>query len=478
MTKKIYGAAPLLAAAWLLSAPAHAEDAAQAALQKAQKALGADQLQTIEFSGAGSDYALGQAPNTHSPWPRFNDKSYDRLVNFNPWATRLQRIRTQGENPPRGGGGQPIVGEQHQTQTVTVASPNAVSLQNELAVTLPQAFIKAAAAAGDLSARQVHEGGKHYTVLSFIALNKARTSGWIDAQGEVTRVETRIDNPVLGDTSYSAAFSDYRDFNGIRFPAHIAQQAGGYPLLDLQVTEVKTNVAADIPDAPAPQAPTVSSEQLGDGVYLIGGGYAAVAVAFKDHIVIIEGGQNDQRSDAVIAEARRLIPDKPITAVVNTHAHFDHAGGLRAYVAQGATVITHESNRAYFRKVWANPHTLAPDELTLHPRPAKFQLVKEHLTLSDGEQVVELYHLQGFGHNDGALVAYLPKEKVLVEADAFNPPPAPITQTPAVINPIQQSLAANIERLHLDVARIVPIHLPADGRKVTLDEFNKAVGKG
>jgi glyoxylase-like metal-dependent hydrolase (beta-lactamase superfamily II) len=476
--KKIAGAAPLLAAAWMLAGPARADEAAQAALQNASKALGADTLQSIEITGAGSDYALGQAPNAASPWPRFNDKSYDRVVNFNPWATRLQRVRTQAENPPRGGGGQPIIGEQSQTQVVTVASPNALSLQNELAVTLPQAFLKAAAAAGDLSARQVREGGAAYTVLSFTALNKAKTSGWIDAQGEVTRVETLIDNPVLGDTAYQAEFSDYRDFGGIRFPAHIVQQAGGYPTLDLQVAEVKTNVAADIPDAPAQPAAALASEQLGDGVYLITGGYAAVAVGFKDHIVIIEGGQNDQRSEAVIAEARRLIPGKPITALVNTHSHFDHSGGVRAYVAQGATVITHESNKAYFQKIWAYPHTLAPDELAQHPHPAKFELVKEHLTLSDGEQVVELYHLRDFGHHDGMLVAYLPKEKVLIEADGFNPPPAPLAQTPAVINPIQQSLAANIERLHLDVERIVPIHLPADGRKVTLQELYKAVGKG
>lgn len=478
MLKKIAGTTSLLAAAWLLAAPAQADNAAQAALHGASKALGVESLQSIEFSGSGADYALGQAPNVNSAWPKFNDKSYDRLVNFSPWATRLQRVRTQGENPPRGGGGQPIVGEQNQTQVVTVASPNAASLPNELAVTLPQAFLKAAATASDLTARQAREGGRRYTVLSFTALNQARTRGWIDAQGEVARVETSIDNPVLGDTLYRADFSDYRDFGGIRFPGHIVQQAGGYPVLDLQVAEVKVNPPADIADTPAPAPAALNSEPLGDGVYLIGGGYAAVAVGFKDHIVIIEGGQNDQRSQAVIAEAKRLIPGKPITAVVNTHAHFDHSGGLRAYVAQGAAVITQQGNKAYFQKVWANPHKLAPDALALHPRPAKFELVQDHLRLSDGEQVVELYHLHDFGHNDAALVAYLPKQKVLVEADAFNPPAAPITQTPAAINPSQQSLAANIERLHLDVQRIVPIHLPADNRKVTVDELNKAIGKG
>lgn len=477
MRIKNIGAVAAMTMAGCMSAQVWAAADPQTALASASKALGADQLQSIEFSGAGYDYALGQAPNVHSAWPKFNDKSYTRVVDFNHWATRLQRIRTQFENPPRGGGGQPIVGEQSQTQSLTAANPNAAALQNELAVTLPQAFLKAAAAAGDLAAKPQTRDGHRYTVLSFTAPNKARTSGWIDEQGLVARVETRIDNPVLGDTLYEASYTDYHDFNGVKFPAHIVQKAAGYPVLDLHVAEVKTNVPADIQDAPAPPANALNSEQLGDGVWLIGGGYAAVAVAFKDHITIIEGGQNDQRSEAVIAEAKRLAPGKPITAVVNTHAHFDHLGGVRDYVAQGATVITHESNRAYYPKIWANPHTLAPDHLALNPRAAKLQLVKGKLRLSDGDQVVELYHLKGFGHQDGVLIAYLPKEKVLVEADAFNPPPAPVTQTPAVINPNQQVLLANIERLHLDVERIVPIHLPADNRNVTFAELLKAVGR-
>jgi glyoxylase-like metal-dependent hydrolase (beta-lactamase superfamily II) len=104
-------------------------------------------------------------------------------------------------------------------------------------------------------------------------------------------------------------------------------------------------------------------------------------------------------------------------------------------------------------------------------------LVFDRLALTDGSQSVEIYHLKNFAHNDGAIVAYLPKQKVLVEADAFNPPPAPLTQTPAVINPSALTLDANIERLHLDVERILPIHLPADNRPITLRELNTAIGK-
>jgi glyoxylase-like metal-dependent hydrolase (beta-lactamase superfamily II) len=103
--------------------------------------------------------------------------------------------------------------------------------------------------------------------------------------------------------------------------------------------------------------------------------------------------------------------------------------------------------------------------------------VHDELTITDGNHVVKLYHQQDFGHNAGTLIAYLPREKVLIEADAFNPPATPVTRTPAVVSPYNQNLVANIESLKLAVDRIIPIHLPADGRKITLAELYTAVGK-
>jgi glyoxylase-like metal-dependent hydrolase (beta-lactamase superfamily II) len=455
-----------------------ADPAATQALSDIAKALNAEGLTSIQFSGAGHSYALGQAGSVDAPWPKFNDISYQRTVSFEPWASRLQRSRTQGEHPPRGGGGQPLVGTQEQVQVVAAGSPTAGSLADELSVTLPQAFVKAATVAKDTVAKSGTREGKRYTIIEFTAGNQARTRGWVNERFLIETVETTVDHPVLGDTLYQADFTDYRDFGGVKFPGHIVQKQGGYPVLELTVADVKANVAAQFPPAsPAAPPAAVTSEQLGESIFLIKGGYAAVAVGFKDHITIIEGGQNDQRSAAVIAEAKRLFPGKPITELVNTHAHFDHLGGVRAYVAEGATIVTHASNTAYYRRIWANPHTLAPDRLAKAPRDVSFKTVSDKLTLTDGQRVVELYHLKDFAHHEGTLIAYLPKEKVLVQADAFNPPTAPLTQTPATINPFHQSLLANVERLGLAVERIVPIHLPADDRKVAFTELLTATGK-
>jgi glyoxylase-like metal-dependent hydrolase (beta-lactamase superfamily II) len=222
----------------------------------------------------------------------------------------------------------------------------------------------------------------------------------------------------------------------------------------------------------------VEAEDLGGGFWLITGGYAAIVANFKDYIVVIEGPQNDMRAEQIIGEAKRLVPNKPIKYVINTHAHFDHVGGLRAFVAEGTTIVTHKTNKAYYEKIFKDPHTLVPDKLSqMNPQPkVKIETMTEKKVMTDSEHTIELYHVQGSTHNEGMIIAYLPKQKVLLEADEFNVGQAN-APTPANVNPYHTNLLANIERLHLDVDRIIPVHLPGDNRKVTLAELKTAAGK-
>jgi hypothetical protein len=41
----------------------------------------------------------------------------------------------------------------------------------------------------------------------------------------------------------------------------------------------------------------------------------------------------------------------------------DHAGGLGAFVAEGATIITHDVNKGFFEQSFAAPRTIQPDKL-------------------------------------------------------------------------------------------------------------------
>src|SRR5207244_3302040 len=141
-----------------------------------------------------------------------------------------------------------------------------------------------------------------------------------------------------------------------------------------------------------------------------------------DHVVVVEGPGGDDQSLASIAELKRLLPNKPIKYVVNTHHHSDHAGGIRVYAAEGIPIIMHESHKRYYeQEIFKNPHTLNPDRLARMPRAAVIETVKDKRVLTDGNMTIELYLLRGNLHAEGLLVVYVPKEKVLIQADTFIP---------------------------------------------------------
>ena len=471
MVKRLIATSGFIA---LLACSAFAQDA-KTVIDNATKAMGS--LKTVEYSGSGFDFAIGQNVNPTQPWPKFIDKTYKRTMNFETPAFRMERIRMQGENPPRGGGQQPVVGEQNQNQT-TVVSANTPWVQQLELWMMPQGFLQAAAKNNaTLATRTI--GGKKYSVLTFTGQNKAKVNGYINDQNMVERVETWIDNAMLGDMLFDATYSNFKDFGGVKFPTKIVQKQGDYPILDLTITDVKPNVAVNIQPAAAPgggAAQAATSEKLGDGVYLILGGYAAIAADFKDYIVVIEGPQSEERASAIIAKAKELIPGKPIKYVVNTHAHYDHSSGLRTFMAEGATIITHQVNKPFLEKVGTMPHTLNPDKLEQAKKKPSIETMTEKKVLTDGNHVIELYHMTGIGHHDGLIMAYLPKEKVLLEADAYNPQPANATP-PSPPSPYTLALVANIERLKLDVNRIVPVHYPADNRVVTRAELMRWIGR-
>src|SRR5262245_60110352 len=280
---------------------------ARSVIADASKAMGVDTLNTVEFTATGFDFTLGQAYNPSSPWPKFINKSYTRAVDFRTPASKVDRVRMQGENPPRGGGQQPVIGEQPQSQTIIVNATTPWAQQLEIWM-LPHGFVRAATANNATLAAQTVDG-KRYRVLTFTGQNKAKVNGYVNDQNLVEKVETWIDNAYLGDMLFEAVYSDYRDFGGAKFPMKIVQRQGGYPIFDLNVAEVRPNAAVTIQapqgrgagggggapaaggGAPA-AAPAVPTEKIADGIHLILGGYAALAVDFRDYIVVLEGPQS------------------------------------------------------------------------------------------------------------------------------------------------------------------------------------------
>jgi glyoxylase-like metal-dependent hydrolase (beta-lactamase superfamily II) len=270
-------------------------------------------------------------------------------------------------------------------------------------------------------------------------------------------------------------YSGYRDHGGIQFPSRIRQQQGGAEVLDLQVTEVQPNAPAviELPPLVTAFAERVVAEKVAEGVWhLAGGSHNSVLIELADHLLLVESPLYDGRAQAVLAEAKRLVPGKPIRYAVNSHHHFDHAGGLRAAAAEGATLVVSEQARPWYERTFANPNAIRPDALRQSGRRASFTGVAGVRQLGDATRPVEVHLIEGSIHAQGFLMVWLPRERLLVEADAYTPG-APASPPPNPLNLNNVNLLQNIERLRLDVDRILPLH----GRVVPMAELRRVAGR-
>jgi glyoxylase-like metal-dependent hydrolase (beta-lactamase superfamily II) len=459
-------------------------------LAAATETLGAAEINSVQFSGNGRWFQFGQAPSPELPWPQFDVSSYTATINYETPAARVQMTRIQTVEPGRE---RPAAVEQRQDAYVSATSawnmpaagaggappapqgqPAAVEERVMEIWATPHGFLKAAMA-NNATSQGAATGGSE---VSFTA-GRNRYVGTINAQNQVEKVQTWIDNPILGDTPVEFTYSDYRDFGGVMFPGRIVRTQGGHPVLDLTVSSVTANPQVDISvPAEANAAPppvTVTAESLAPGVYYMkGGSHHSVAIDQQDHIVVVEAPQSEERSLAVIAKVKETIPGKPIRYLINTHHHFDHSGGVRTYVDEGATIVTHQLNRPYYEQAWAAPRTINPDRMAQSKKTATFETFTDKHVLTDGQRPIEIHHIAGNGHNDAFAMVYLPRERILIEVDAFTPPAAGAAP-PATPNPYAVNLHENIQRLKLDVRQIAALH----GQRVgTMQDLRAFIGQG
>jgi glyoxylase-like metal-dependent hydrolase (beta-lactamase superfamily II) len=513
MANRVWGFFIALA---LFGATASAQDA-RAVLQTAAKAMGTDTLKCVTYSGTGGYVAIvGQGFSPADDWPKVELANLSRSLNFDARTMREEQVRRQGNYPRRGGGGIPIEGEQRlinlvsgnyawNMQGTNVNPQPAAAEARQLEIWLdPHGFLKGAMAAKDLVGFERTEGGGERRNILAYTMGKFRIQGSINDRNEVVRIQTFVPTPFLGDTVEEKTYGGYKQFGGVKYPTNFHHHTnwdhelrpqgyfgvpdGGHNSFGITLSNVQPNVcgeAVTVPEAvtKASIPPVrVESQKLADGVfYLTGGSHHSVAVEFSNFVTVVEGPLNEARSLAVIAEVKKLFPNKRIKYLVNTHHHFDHSGGLRTYVHEGAILVAHRDIVPYYYYAVMDlaPRTLDPDRLSLYP-PDEFQetyimeeVSNDKYTISDGTRIMDLHQVQGNPHAVGMLMVHLPKEKLLIEADLFNPPAAnaPLPTTASAAN---TSLYNNVQRLKLDVTQIVPIH----GRVFSWADFAKLAGSG
>jgi glyoxylase-like metal-dependent hydrolase (beta-lactamase superfamily II) len=343
--------------------------------------------------------------------------------------------------------------------------------------------------------------GKRHAVLSFTESGDEFRI-YVDAQTRLpAQTEILEDDPLEGDSSYMLRYGDWRKVDGVMLPFSLRYELNGRALQEEQIKSIRHNTALAgnvfaIPESVRSEktdakpiasqwilrrvagnvsyqdmglAPVIQWVELAPGVHKIqGSSHATILVEMRDHLVAIEGPLYEARTAPVIKSIKERFPGKPIRYAIPTHHHLDHAGGIRAFMAESATIVVPFNAQAFYSKVARAPHTRNPDSLERN----KSAVVIEAFgggprVLSDGARQVEVYSLPT-SHAEDLVVVYLPKERLLIEADHISPRDGQVRPGPRVKEFVQE-----LDKLALDVATIVGIH----GDQASLEATRAAAKK-
>ncbi len=470
-----------------LAATADAQRPGKPLIEELARAMGGRDrilaVRTIVVEGTGENYNLGQNISPDAPLPVFAVTAYARSIDFanRRWRqdqTREPRFVTGNVTPARQRIGFDSIAYDIVSDTLTRRSSLRADIDraDEL-VFHPIGFIQTALRSGTELIEERPRGG-----LRYVRMNASghKFGILIDPATKLpVSIERIVDQPMLGDVLLETSFSKWTTLDGLRLPMRIEQRLDSrWPVSDIKLSAAKVN--ADVGDLAAPAAVrsaappatvvTVTVDTIAPGVWFLAGqSHHSVAIEMHDHLLLVEAPLSDDRTLAVIRKARELRPGKPVRAVITTHHHFDHAGGIRAAMSEGLAVITDSASAPFFQNLSKRQHSIVQDALAKSPKPARIESVTTKRVLTSGTRTVEIHHLRGSQHAGSMLMVYLPAEKLLIEADVYSPPAANATTIPPA--PFAANLVENIDRLGLDVKRIVPIH----GRVVPIADLRAAV---
>lgn len=460
----------LVAAAGVAPAQSPAFDAAVRAMGGRERLLA---VRTLVLEGTGDNLNVGQ---NHTPFAdsRFEVTAFRRAYDFtnSRWfqdQTRVPRFATANVAPQR-----QRVGLDAATDTIAYnVSPTdvmgrasaqvAADRVHEL-VLHPVGFVRAALAAGTEITEEPAAGGQRR-----VRINRggAKYAMYVDSATSLpVRTERVVYQPMLGDVALLLELGDWKPVGALQLPMRLTQKYESlFTIADLRLSAAQVNadvgnlavtdsVRAAAP--PQPAAPTIVVDTIAPGVWSVAGqSHHTIAIEQSGALVLVEAPLGEARTLAAIEAARALRPDKPATLLINTHHHFDHAGGIRAAIAQGLTIVTHDANRDFYeRVVFPRRHTIQADRLAQSPKPMRLMPVSDRWTRPDSLRPIQVFAAPS-EHAGSMLVVYLPTERILIQADLYNPPP------PNAVNPVfpfAKALVEVVERRGLAVDRVVGIH--------------------
>jgi hypothetical protein len=413
----------------------------QQVIDDAAEALGGaskiQNLKTLSIQGTGSAPNVGQNRTPDDELPVWRVNEFTRTIDLANSRMRVQQVREAqflfaGDLTQRQTQG--IDGDAAYTVspkgTVTRAGGTAARDRRIELLHHPIAVVRTVLGAENVTLNNLRATGGERLVDVTMPNGEAFVLA-IDAKTHLpARVVSMIDNPNMGDVAIETRFADYENVDGLKLPRRLTARMDQYLQFDLQVSKNAIDgdasalaISEELKTAPVPDPPpvVVTVEPVATGIWWLAGSgnHRSVVFEFDDHLVLFEAPVNEPRTKAVIDKARTL-SSKPLTKVIVSHHHFDHSGGFRTAIAEGLTIVTHRSNEAFFKALVARPHLIVPDALEKNHRQATFEFMDDRLTLKDKSMEVQLYYLLDNPREGTNIYAYVPRDRILVQADLYD----------------------------------------------------------
>lgn len=302
-----------------------------------------------------------------------------------------------------------------------------------------------------------------HDLLSFTMPGGPAITLYIDQKTSLINKSERV----VGNFLVEYYFSDYKKVDGILFPMTNSYRVDGDPAQTFTAQSYVLNKPLDeylsIPEkfellaAPLPR--DMKTHNLGENVYWVTQNFQnSLFVEFEDYVIMVGGLAGVTQR---IEEFRKSVPEKPIKHIVMTHHHNDHIGGSQEAFNAGLSFITVKEHEKVIREALADENR----------KDAKFELVKDKRVFADDSQRLEIIDMGPTEHTEHFLLAYLPKQGVIFEADHMQIPdsgPVPYrTENSAAI-------VETIKKHDMKIKHIASAHA---ARTATLDELMQSYKK-
>lgn len=336
---------------------------------------------------------------------------------------------------------------------------------------------------------EITVGGTTYPAVTYRANNDNFIVMFDPRTGLPARVRTLDYDNVWGDVTYDLVLSDWRAYGGVQIATGRKYELNGRTIMEIRLTDVTVNasVAAGHFEPPAAiKAGAARPETTGSvphqwiirrqfiGTYMdsehvsydvrgsaglrlnevapgvqhvVGGTHNSMIVEMSDYLIAFDAPVTDWQSNWTIAAAKQKYPNKPIRYLVMTHHHMDHSGGIRGYVAQGATLVVGKGAADHYRKTLAAPYTRNPDLESRSLGSVQIIEVGDKHVFADGKREVSAHVLEN-PHAAAYLMGYVADARMAYVTDVYSPgPPLPPKINPALASLVNGVRKAGIQPL-------------------------------